>query len=1142
MPRSVPARALLLLGVGLLPSVLLGCASEAVDSAPIGEDANGAGGSALLPGGGIGTGGGTVLTQDAGPDDAKDSCVLADGTRCVYQVADAGPTCGDGHVDLEIGEVCDDGNTLAGDGCAGTCKLIEPNSSCPPEGGPCTSTVQCGNGVRDTGESCDDGNTAAGDGCVANCRAVEAGYFCPTAGQPCQQLQNCGDGHITTGELCDDGNTAGGDGCSEACQVEEGWRCSARTGCARIARCGDGVVADSEGCDDGNEIPLDGCSAQCRVEGSWWSCPTPGQPCVDNAVCGNGVLEKEEVCDDGDTDGGDGCSPTCTLEDGWQCRVPGRDCVPLCGDSNIVPGKEQCDDGNATSGDGCSSTCIEEPGWDCGTAVPSVCTQSVCGNGVVEQGESCDAGDENGLFYGDAANPGCSKTCTLEPSCRTGTQTHACTTTCGDGNIDDGEACDDGNQVPGDGCSTTCTVEDGFLCTDVEQPDTEPCELASGDCLILPVIIRDFEGQNVTGGHPDFFFLGKTGIDGAVTRCVPNASGVKATRGADGHCPANDQAGPCEGLVADTLDAEGKPVMTKNVCACVFTDWDMTGLLGTCAGGDAECVPAAGATGVQDCWTEGNDSHRLMIDLNVKVIESADTFQQWYRDTPGVNTSVRGTLELESVGGSLYQFSSSDGLTVQDDVHDACSTTTTAGTLSSGFFPVEDAGGTKLCNIWPYWILSSSDDCCAGPGCPVASQWDPTIDYGSCTAGGDGGPVPPNGQGEITGMERNFYFTTEARYLFRYDAAAPPTLSFYGDDDVWVFVNGQLALDLGAPHERLEGSVRVSQDFGLEDGKIYEIVVFHADRHPRESNYQLTLSGFTTLRSQCQPRCGDGQMTAGEECDLGEVLNDDTTYNGCTTECKFGPFCGDGVVNGAESCDDGRNVTVGYNLSGCAPGCVWPPSCGNAQLDPGEECDEGAANADGVYGGCSTSCTLNAYCGDGVVNGSEQCDDGVNTGGYGYCDVGCVLGPRCGDGIVQDVEGGETCDEGELNGLPGSTCTENCGVPGYCGDAIVQPELGEECDLGANTGEYGGCAQDCLLGPYCGDGVVQPEGNEACDFGALNSPLNAAEYGGCLISCQLGPHCGDGNVEEGHEQCDDGGNEDQDGCSATCLIEIAVPR
>jgi cysteine-rich repeat protein len=36
---------------------------------------------------------------------------------------------------------------------------------------------------------------------------------------------------------------------------------------------------------------------------------------------------------------------------------------------------------------------------------------------------------------------------------------------CGDGHIDAGEVCDDGNAANGDGCSSTCQVEDGWDCT-----------------------------------------------------------------------------------------------------------------------------------------------------------------------------------------------------------------------------------------------------------------------------------------------------------------------------------------------------------------------------------------------------------------------------------------------------------------------------------------------------------------------------------------------------------------------------------------------------------------------------------------------------------------------------------------------------
>ena len=132
--------------------------------------------------------------------------------------------------------------------------------------------------------------------------------------------------------------------------------------------CGDGVLDPGEDCDDGvlpaakldPNHPIDtGCNAQCLVEANF-ICPEPNQPCVDQRKCGNSVLTSDETCDDGNTLGSpngtvDGCSADCqTIDPGWQCRVPGKPCTPICGDSKLE-GNEMCDDGNTLSDDGCSS-------------------------------------------------------------------------------------------------------------------------------------------------------------------------------------------------------------------------------------------------------------------------------------------------------------------------------------------------------------------------------------------------------------------------------------------------------------------------------------------------------------------------------------------------------------------------------------------------------------------------------------------------------------------------------------------------------------------------------------------------------------------------------------------------------------------
>ena len=75
---------------------------------------------------------------------------------------------------------------------------------------------------------------------------------------------------------------------------------------------------------------------------------------------------------------------------------------------------------------------------------------------------------------------------------------------------------------------------------------------------------------------------------------------------------------------------------------------------------------------------------------------------------------------------------------------------------------------------------------------------------------------------------------------------------------------GQVQLDL---HERHGQDCREDRSPPLSGlappapraaGNTYEIAVFSRDGHPTESNFQLTLSGFSTNMSHVRPHCGDG--------------------------------------------------------------------------------------------------------------------------------------------------------------------------------------------------------------------------------------------------------------------------------------------
>jgi fibro-slime domain-containing protein len=1178
MDLFAPKKSILLI-LGLVASCW--CACSANVAAPPPGGGNGTGNASSV--GGKGQGGATGYTFNTGGTNGGSSS-KCNGSQCFN--VDAGPYCGDGIVRTDLGEECDDSNRIGGDGCSGICK-VESNWECPTAGQACKSLIVCGNGERQTGEGCDDGNKTSGDGCSSACEA-ESGWYCapseadkPSSKSNCSRLASCGDGRITAGETCDLSDKNGtGAGCDANCRTEDGWVCRPLPGgCKHMSVCGNSKVEDGEQCDDGNSDPDDGCSSSCQIEASYYEC-TPGTLCTDISQCGNGVLEKSEQCDDHNNDNDDGCTSDCTVEDGFQCRMAGQPCVPLCGDSKLVGG-ETCDDGNRDNKDGCSITCTKEPGYTCQGTGPGSCIQSICGDGNKDTSEGCDCGDDpnslpdgcagpNGLFFGDGT--GCSKTCTKEPTCKR-SNSEGCASVCGDGNLSGKEVCDDGNTFDGDGCAADCSQEEeGFECENVTISDEQDCPSNSSlKCLVLPVVYRDFEGQNVTGGHPDFFYMGAAvtggrtvGVTGGAnkTTCMPNANGTALPFTNGDQCPANDQSGPCDGLVADTLDAEGKPVMAKQKCHCIFTDWDNTGILGTCAGDS--CTATAGLSGVGTCWVDGSGANHLRVEADVNVFQSADSFKQWYRDSDFSNKVV-GTLELAATSGNLYQFSSSRpgdpagsaSRVRNDDLHDAClKTGQHSATLDTGFFPLEEESSTKICNITSYWmtgVASASDaTCCAGTGCPVMGQYDPLASWDNCPTEGTGGMVPRSDGtgGKITGRKRNFYFTSEVRYLFRYDGKNA-TLQFNGDDDVWAFINGKLAIDLGGTHERAEQSVTINATtYKLTAGNTYEIAVFQAERGPVESNYQLTLSGFSTVRTQCGAKCGDGKVTGGEECDLGPGKNTGE-YGGCNPDCTYGPFCGDastdidqdGAPDGEEQCDDGKNTTVtsaGTDPNACAPGCKLPPRCGDGTTQTGEECDDGPdGNTNDQCGGCNTECKLNPFCGDGHTDDAcgELCDDGVNIGGYGYCKAECTPDSFCGDEIV-DSAFGETCDEGAANSDdPGATCNSRCGIPAVCGDGVVQPP--ETCDNRINDGSYGGCTVDCQHAAFCGDGAKN--GEEECDYGDKdhgngNAPMSNAPYGSCLENCTLGPRCGD-SQKQGPEECDLGplnGRSDSP-CTSNCV-------
>jgi fibro-slime domain-containing protein len=90
-------------------------------------------------------------------------------------------------------------------------------------------------------------------------------------------------------------------------------------------------------------------------------------------------------------------------------------------------------------------------------------------------------------------------------------------------------------------------------------------------------------------------------------------------------------------------------------------------------------------------------------------------------------------------------------------------------------------------------------------------------------------------------LGQNFLFTTEIHVTFGY--VAGQRFTFRGDDDLWVFVNGKLALDLGSVHSAAEGTIDFDGQaaaLGIAPGNSYAMDIFHAERHTDASNFRIT--------------------------------------------------------------------------------------------------------------------------------------------------------------------------------------------------------------------------------------------------------------------------------------------------------------
>jgi cysteine-rich repeat protein len=305
----------------------------------------------------------------------------------------------------------------------------------------------------------------------------------------------CGNGRIEGTEECE-GADLGGETCVTQGYLDGTLRCSAdcsfdKSGCTDDL-CGNGRIDAGEDCDGAN-VGSASCASRGFVDGELRctsSCTFDTAGCSN---CGNGRADGTEECDGTDFDGASctsrgftggtlRCSRTCDIDD--------TACFDAsCGNGAREP-TEDCD-GADLGGRTCTTYGFFGGTLSCNaaTCTPNLTLCNNCGNGRVDGIEQCDGAELGGA---SCASRGFTMG-TLRCDARCGFDTSGCSTArCGNGMLESGEACDDGNPNNGDGC-TGCMIDTGYACTGA--PST--CSPRCGDGMIVGA--EQCDGSNLAG-------------------------------------------------------------------------------------------------------------------------------------------------------------------------------------------------------------------------------------------------------------------------------------------------------------------------------------------------------------------------------------------------------------------------------------------------------------------------------------------------------------------------------------------------------------------------------------------------------------------------------------------------------------------
>ncbi|MBQ9394565.1 MAG: hypothetical protein IJU23_03480 [Proteobacteria bacterium] len=1100
----------------------------------------------------------------------RDNCSGYDISGCT-----AAAKCGNGLI--EEGEVCD-GNRLNDRTCAtevgfNSTGTLACNSTCTgyiTTG--CSASTTCGNGILEAGEMCDTTNiqgatceSSVGMGsvgtvlCGADCKSLNL--------SGCSAATKCGNGVLDEGELCDGKNISGatcasvvGEGSTGTISCGDGCKHFDVSKCSKPKSCGDGNINDNEVCDGttlGGRTCADvvgfGSKGVLKCSPNCMGFDT--SMCTPEVKCGNGKLDAGEVCDGAFLNGA-----TCSAQVGFGSTGT-LTCNSTCS-GYITTGcseAKKCGNGKLDDGEICDGallngrTCVQQVGFGstgtpacnetCSGYTTGSCTPEIkCGNGILDSGEKCDTTLLNGATCESVVGMGSTGTLSCNNKCEFDTAKCTASVGCGNGKIDEGEACEtdsSGKVIFANTSMTKCQQYAASVFKSGNLGCTPTCQIDTSACV-------PYCGDNVRNTTVNGVYIGET---------------------------------------CDTF----KFPTTQNTCAKIIGAGS-TGEL-SCSE-DCSTIITSGCTAAATCgdgilngdneWCDGNDFMMGSADCSL--------YSPTYKS--GTNVHCLSNCEIDPSPCQLKEFCGDGIVNGSEDCdrdsflfgHKACSdwdskyssgnvkcnnTSCTIDYSECVLKPTTKCGNGKLdagefCDGTNFDPAISSCEAWSSTfeGGTLKCTSDCQIDDSSCTV------KAVCGDNKIDAGEECDGTTFVNKYCKNYDANR--------------FKSGQLKCS--SCKIDTSDCVTYCGDGTVSGTTLGEKCDHNAttgvDKFPTSANTCAKVVGTgstgtlacsddcsTIITTGCSApvveTCGDGIVNqTSEQCDGSAFRNNKKACNywnsaytsgdmKCKTDCTFDESdcvtevpasCGDGIVNQASEKCDGKAIKSGLSWNcadydstlyasgtlGCSSSCdfttdkcVLKPvtKCGNNKLDEDddEECDvvsgttkfygdvSSCADYSSLYTGgnlkCTTACKVDTSscvvkgCGDGVLSADEECDGTQYQPEWNTCAK-----------VSSTYSGGTlNCVNCEIDD---SGCTRKCGNGTVdsneeCDGTHFAPDM-DTCDdwITGSTGTLkctSTCEVDyssCKAKPtaYCGDGIVNTSA-ESCDGSAFIQGNNkCADY------------------------------------------------